>query len=70
MPIFLQTSSTGVPTSACLSANAICSSVNFDFFTAQPPFHIVKIVPEIPTQNGSELWVSLIAAMDSKSYCY
>lgn len=33
--------------------------MNFDFFTAQPPFHIVKIVPEFPVQYGSDFWVSL-----------
>jgi hypothetical protein len=32
MPNFRQTSSTLIPDSACLSAKAICASVNFDFF--------------------------------------
>lgn len=34
MPILRHTSSTGVPTPAYFRANAICTWVNFDFFTA------------------------------------
>lgn len=38
MPIVRQAASTGVTSSACLSAKAICSSVNFDRFMAQRLF--------------------------------
>jgi len=38
IPIFRQTSATRVPVSACRSANAICSSVNFDFFIDKTSF--------------------------------
>lgn len=37
MPNLRQISSTVVPLSAYFSANAICSSVNFDFFMATGP---------------------------------
>lgn len=37
MPNFRHTSATGVPASACWSANAICWSVNFDFFIGYGP---------------------------------
>ena len=42
MPILRQISSILVPVSACLSAKAICSSVNLLFFTACPLFQNVK----------------------------
>ncbi len=35
-PILRHTSATGIPRSPWRSANAICSSVNFDFFIASP----------------------------------
>jgi len=35
MPIFRQTSSTDVSASSCCKANAICLSVNRDFFIGQ-----------------------------------
>ena len=38
MPIFRHTSSTDVPASVCCNANAICCSVNRDFFIGQGPF--------------------------------
>src|SRR5574343_2072159 len=39
MPIFRQTSSTGVPTSACFRAKAICSAVKFE---TQAQFRITE----------------------------
>lgn len=36
MPIFRHTSDTDVPVSLWRSANAICSSVNFDFLMTKP----------------------------------
>jgi hypothetical protein len=59
IPNFRQISSTWVPVSACLSAKAICASVNFDFFTVFricgsnfPP----KITRKTLLYNDSILW--------------
>src|SRR3569832_607136 len=56
MPIFLQTSSTGVPSSACFSAKAICCSVNLLLFTAWLLFY-GGIMPEFLFLNGTIYWV-------------
>jgi hypothetical protein len=37
MPAFRHTSSTRVPSSACRKVNAICCSLNRDFFMENPP---------------------------------
>src|SRR3569833_3713209 len=55
MPIFLQTSSTGVPSSACFSAEAICCSVNLLLFTAWLLFY-GGIMPEFLFLYGTIYW--------------
>src|SRR3569832_1439585 len=55
MTIFLQTSSTGVPSSACFSAEAICCSVNLLLFTAWLLFY-GGIMPEFLFLNGTIYW--------------
>ena len=43
MPIFRQTSTTGVPFSACLKAKAFCSGAYRDFFVDRSPlFHVPR----------------------------
>ncbi|MDF4005043.1 hypothetical protein P3W33_16705, partial [Luteibacter sp. PPL552] len=37
------------PPSTWRSANAICSSVNFDFFMAKPPLGLELVSPNFPT---------------------
>src|SRR3569832_2989281 len=55
MTIFLQTSSTGGPSSACFSAEAICCSVNLLLFTAWLLFY-GGIMPEFLFLNGTIYW--------------
>src|SRR5690349_5231491 len=43
MPILRHTSPTLVPPSACCNANAICCSVNFDFFIGQASLPIASL---------------------------
>lgn len=53
MPAFRQTSSTTVPSSACFKMNAICRSVNFDFFIARfSQLKIAKPDQEILIKSG------------------
>src|SRR3569833_3642661 len=62
MPIFLQTSSTGVPSSACFSAKAICCSVNLLLFTAWLLFY-GGIMPEFLFLNGTIYWGRVTASL-------
>src|SRR3569832_1144058 len=62
MTIFLQTSSTGVPSSACFSAEAICCSVNLLLFTAWLLFY-GGIMPEFLFLNGTIYWGRVTASL-------
>src|SRR3569833_4230879 len=62
MPIFLQTSSTGVPSSACFSAKAISCSVNLLLFTAWLLFY-GGIMPEFLLLYGTIYWGRVTASL-------
>jgi len=60
MPILRQISSTFVPSSACLSANGTCSSVNLLFLRTCPWFHRVKNHARFFTSQWLVFWVGVI----------
>jgi hypothetical protein len=64
-PILRPTSTTGVPLSAGLSANAICSSVSLLFFIDRPP----KQRPDSPPKALSRLDQDLGLSAEAQSSC-
>ena len=52
IPAFRQTFATAVPLSACFRTDAICASVNFDFFVEFSSSHSRDHKWKIPARNG------------------